>query len=111
MGRHSRIADIDVYLNNEHQARATDLELLGQLKAFSWLSAPDKTRLLSALEITNFTKAARIDQPAAQKARSALTARIFPGNRFLHSYPDEGAFHQPRGSSSISMQLVIYRTD
>jgi CRP-like cAMP-binding protein len=47
---------IDVYLNNEHKARATDLELLGHLKAFSWLSNPDKTHLLSALEIGNFTK-------------------------------------------------------
>jgi CRP-like cAMP-binding protein len=43
-------------LNNEHRARATDLELLGQLKAFSWLSNSDKSRLLSALEITNFAK-------------------------------------------------------
>jgi CRP-like cAMP-binding protein len=47
---------IDVFLNNEHKARATDFELLGQLKAFSWLSIPDKTHLLSGLEITNFVK-------------------------------------------------------
>jgi CRP/FNR family transcriptional regulator, cyclic AMP receptor protein len=43
-------------LNNEHKARATDLNLLGQLKAFSWLSDLDKTHLLSALETANFTK-------------------------------------------------------
>jgi CRP-like cAMP-binding protein len=43
-------------LNNEHKARATDLELFGQLKAFSWLSGPDKFHLLSALEIVNFTR-------------------------------------------------------
>jgi CRP-like cAMP-binding protein len=43
-------------LNNEHKARATDLELLGHLKAFSWLSTQDRTRLLSALETANFTK-------------------------------------------------------
>jgi CRP-like cAMP-binding protein len=43
-------------LNNEHKARATDLELFGELKAFSWLSNPDKTHLVSALEIANFTK-------------------------------------------------------
>jgi CRP-like cAMP-binding protein len=47
---------IDVFLNNEHKARATDLELLGHLKAFSWLSSLDKTHLLSALEIANFAK-------------------------------------------------------
>lgn len=47
---------IDVFLNNEHKARATDLELLHQLKAFSWLSPPDKTRFLSGLEISNFIK-------------------------------------------------------
>jgi CRP-like cAMP-binding protein len=47
---------IDVNLNNEHRARATDLELLGHLKAFSWLSNPDKIRLLAALETANFTK-------------------------------------------------------
>lgn len=43
-------------MNNEHKARATDLELFGQLKAFSWLSNPDKTHLVSALEIANFNK-------------------------------------------------------
>jgi len=43
-------------LNNEHKARATDLELLGHLKAFSWLSSLDKTHLLSALETANFLK-------------------------------------------------------
>jgi CRP-like cAMP-binding protein len=43
-------------LNNEHKARAADLELFGQLKAFSWLSSPDKSHLVSALEIANFTK-------------------------------------------------------
>lgn len=43
-------------MNNEHKARATDLNLLGQLKAFSWLTDLDKTHLLSALETTNFTK-------------------------------------------------------
>jgi hypothetical protein len=43
-------------LNNEHKARASDLELFGQLKAFSWLSYPDKSHLVSALEIANFTK-------------------------------------------------------
>ena len=43
-------------MNNEHKARATDFELLGHLKAFSWLSPPDKTRLLSALETANFSK-------------------------------------------------------
>jgi CRP-like cAMP-binding protein len=43
-------------LNNEHKARATDLELLGHLKAFSWLSSLDKTHLLSALETANFSK-------------------------------------------------------
>ena len=47
---------IDVHMNNEHKARATDLELFGYLKAFSWLSDSDKTNLLSALEIANFTK-------------------------------------------------------
>jgi len=47
---------IDVYLNNEHKARATDLELLGHLEAFSWLSNLDKSNLLSALETTNFCK-------------------------------------------------------
>jgi CRP-like cAMP-binding protein len=52
----SRITAIDVFLNNEHKARATDLELLGQLKAFSWLSNPDRAHLLSGLEITNFIK-------------------------------------------------------
>ena len=50
------MSPIDVYLNNEHKARATDFELLGHLKAFSWLSNPDKTRLLAALETTNFIK-------------------------------------------------------
>jgi len=43
-------------LNNEHKARSTDIELLGQLKAFSWLSSPDRTHLLSALETANFLK-------------------------------------------------------
>jgi len=43
-------------LNNEHKARATDLELLGNLKAFSWLSSLDKIVLLSALETANFLK-------------------------------------------------------
>ena len=52
----SRVVPIDVYLNSEHKARATDLELLGHLKAFSGLSDPDKTQLLSALETANFTK-------------------------------------------------------
>jgi len=50
------VAPIDVSLNSEHKARATDLELFGQLNAFSWLSSPDKTNLVSALEIANFTK-------------------------------------------------------
>jgi CRP-like cAMP-binding protein len=54
--RGSRISPIDVYLNNEHKARATDLELLGHLKAFSWLSNPDRTNLLSGLNIVNFVK-------------------------------------------------------
>ena len=45
-----------MHLNNEHKARATDLELFGQLKAFSWLSNLDKSHLVSALEIANFTK-------------------------------------------------------
>lgn len=43
-------------MNNEHKARATDLELLGHLDAFSWLSTLDKTHLLSALDTANFTK-------------------------------------------------------
>ena len=43
-------------MNNEHKARATDLELLGHLKAFSWLSSLEQTRLLSALETANFSK-------------------------------------------------------
>ncbi len=43
-------------MDNEHKARATDLELFGYLKAFSWLSNSDKTNLVSALEIANFTK-------------------------------------------------------
>jgi len=43
-------------LNNEHKARPTDLDLLGNLKAFSWLSNLDKTHLLSALETANFAK-------------------------------------------------------
>jgi CRP-like cAMP-binding protein len=43
-------------LNNEHKARATDLELLGHLKAFSWLSPLDRSHLLSALETANFLK-------------------------------------------------------
>jgi CRP-like cAMP-binding protein len=43
-------------LNSEHKARATDLELFDYLKAFSWLSNSDKTDLVSALEIANFTK-------------------------------------------------------
>jgi CRP-like cAMP-binding protein len=47
---------IDVSLNNEHKARATDFELLGHLKAFSWLSNPDKAALLSGLAIINFIK-------------------------------------------------------
>jgi CRP/FNR family cyclic AMP-dependent transcriptional regulator len=53
--RHS-IARIDVKLSSEHKARATDLELLGQLKAFSWLSNPDRLQLLSAMEATNFIR-------------------------------------------------------
>jgi CRP-like cAMP-binding protein len=52
----SRVRHIDVYVNNEHKARATDLELFGQLTAFSWLSNPDRTNLVAALEIANFTK-------------------------------------------------------
>jgi len=40
----------------EHKARATDFELLGYLKAFSRLSNSDKTSLVSALGIANFTK-------------------------------------------------------
>ena len=52
----STVVPIDVELNNEHKARATDLELLGHLKAFSGLSDPDKIQLLSALETANFTK-------------------------------------------------------
>ena len=47
---------IDVHLNHEHKARATDLELLGNLNAFSWLSATDKTQLVSALDVANFSK-------------------------------------------------------
>jgi CRP-like cAMP-binding protein len=47
---------IDVDLNNEHKARATDLELLGHLNAFSWLSTTDKSHLVTALEIANFSK-------------------------------------------------------
>jgi CRP-like cAMP-binding protein len=43
-------------LNNEHKARASDLELLGHLNAFSWLSITDRTHLLSALETANFVK-------------------------------------------------------
>ena len=43
-------------MNNEHKARSTDLELLGHLKSFSWLSSLDKTHLLSALETANFLK-------------------------------------------------------
>lgn len=43
-------------MNNEHKARATDVELLGHLKAFSWLSALDQTHLLTALETANFSK-------------------------------------------------------
>jgi hypothetical protein len=50
------VGTIDVYLNNEHKAPAADLELLGHLKAFSWVSSLDKTHLLSALETANFTK-------------------------------------------------------
>jgi CRP-like cAMP-binding protein len=46
----------NVSINYEHKARATDLELLGYLKAFSWLSNSDKTSLVSALGITNFSK-------------------------------------------------------
>jgi CRP-like cAMP-binding protein len=46
----------NVSLNYEHKARATDLELLGYLKAFSWLSSADKTSLVCALEIANFTR-------------------------------------------------------
>ena len=38
------------------RGRATDLELFGYLKAFSWLSNSDKTNFVSALEIANFTK-------------------------------------------------------
>jgi len=45
-----------VRLNNEHKARATDLELFSGLKAFSWLSNSDKFHLASALEIANFAK-------------------------------------------------------
>lgn len=55
-GDRSRVPSIDVYVNNEHKGRATDLNLLGQLKAFSWLSDLDRTNLLSALETANFTK-------------------------------------------------------
>jgi CRP-like cAMP-binding protein len=40
----------------QHRVRATDLELLGNLKAFSWLSAVDKTRLFSALDTTTYAK-------------------------------------------------------
>jgi CRP/FNR family transcriptional regulator, cyclic AMP receptor protein len=47
---------IEVEVDNEHKARATDLELFGYLKAFSWLSVPDRTLLVSALEIANFSK-------------------------------------------------------
>jgi CRP-like cAMP-binding protein len=43
-------------LNNEHKARATDLELLSHLNAFSWLSGSDKSSLVTALEIANFSK-------------------------------------------------------
>ena len=45
----SIMPSIDVYVSNEHKARATDLELFGYLKAFSWLSDSDKTNLISAL--------------------------------------------------------------
>jgi len=50
------MSSIDVPLNNEHKARATDLELLGHLNAFSWLSDTDKSHLVTALEIGNFGK-------------------------------------------------------
>ena len=43
-------------MNNEHKARATDLELLSHLNAFSWLSGSDKSSLVTALEIANFSK-------------------------------------------------------
>ncbi len=47
---------IDVNLSSDHKARATDLDLLGQLPAFSWLSGPDRLLLLSAMETNNFTR-------------------------------------------------------
>jgi CRP-like cAMP-binding protein len=59
-------------LNNEHKARAPDLELLGNLKAFSWLSSLDKTRLLSALETANFLK----HEVIVREADLASTAHI-----------------------------------
>ncbi|MGC2462195.1 MAG: Crp/Fnr family transcriptional regulator [Steroidobacteraceae bacterium] len=43
-------------MNNEHKARDSDLHLLSQLKAFSWLSDLDKSRLLSGLQVANFSK-------------------------------------------------------
>src|SRR5271170_5719569 len=52
----NRVESIDVRLNNEHKARATDLELFSSLKAFSWLSNSDKFHLASTLEIANFSK-------------------------------------------------------
>jgi CRP-like cAMP-binding protein len=63
---------IDVGLNNDHKARAPDLELLGNLKAFSWLSSLDKTRLLSALETANFLK----HEVIVREADLASTAHI-----------------------------------
>ena len=59
-------------MNTKH-AR-TDLELLGHLKAFSWLSSLDKTHLLSALETANFTKhdvIVRESELASDRAHSA----------------------------------------
>ncbi len=46
----------NVSINYQHKARASDLELLGYLKVFSWLSNSDKISLVSALRIANFTK-------------------------------------------------------
>jgi CRP-like cAMP-binding protein len=42
--------------NGPHRVRATDLELLGNLKAFSSLSPVDKTRLFSALDTASYAK-------------------------------------------------------
>jgi len=55
--RNKRVfSESNVSSNYEHKARPTDLQLLGFLKAFSWLSNSDKTSLVSALGIANFTK-------------------------------------------------------